>query len=167
MGTAITLEKKIKEEIEKRIKALDISRKIREVVIPTQKKIVIKNGKQTIKDEMLYPGYVLVNMVMDTDTFALIRNIEGVKGFISTGRKPKPLSKVEVENMMKFKENKKATYQKTFQSGDAVKITSGAFADFVGTIKDVNAEKGMAKVLVTIFGRETPVELNFDDIKKL
>jgi len=167
INTAITLENKIKEEILKRVKALSMEKRITDIVIPIQKKIIIKSGQQIIKEERLYPGYVLVKMVMDIDTFTVVRNIEGVKGFISTGKKPKPLSGKEVENIMKFTEDKQPTYKKTFNPGDAVKVSSGAFADMVGTVQDVNAQKGKVKVLISIFGRETPVELDFSDVKKL
>ncbi|MBN1374301.1 transcription termination/antitermination factor NusG [Candidatus Dojkabacteria bacterium] len=167
VSTQIMLENKIKEEIEKRVSALGLKKRIPEVIVPTQKKIVVKDGKQKIKEDRLFPGYVLIKMAMDNDTFALIRNIEGVKGFISTGKKPKPLTKEEVDNIMKFKDKKQPTYQKTFQSGDAVKISKGAFADFIGTVQSSNTEKGKVKVLISIFGRETPVELDFEDVSKL
>lgn len=167
ISTAVSLENKIKKEIEKRIEALKLEKKFKEIVIPIQKKIVISNGKQKIKEERLLPGYVFINMVMNKDTFSLVRNIEGVKGFISAGKKPMPLTKTEVENMMQFKQEKKATYQKTFKEGDAVKIIKGDFNGFIGNVKESNISKGKVKVLITIFGRETPVELDFDDVQKL
>lgn len=167
ISTAVSLENKIKTEIEKRITALSLERKFKEIVIPIQKKIVISNGKQKIKEERLLPGYIFINMVMDKDTFSMVRNIEGVKGFISAGKKPMPLTKPEVENMMQFKQEKKATFQKTFKEGDAIKVIKGDFNGFIGNVKEANVAKGKVKILITIFGRETPVELDFNDVQKL
>jgi transcription termination/antitermination protein NusG len=168
VATARRREQSIKEQIEKRREALGIEKRIPEVVIPTQKKVEIKQGKKVVKEKRLLPGYIVVKMIMDTDTFTLVRNIEGVKGFVSTGKRPKPLSEEEVDNIMKFKEEREVeTYEKTFKVGDAVKVKSGAFIDSIGTVKQVYPEKGKIKVDITIFGRETPVELGYSNVEKL
>jgi transcriptional antiterminator NusG len=168
VATARRREQSIKEQIEKRREALGIEKRVPEVVIPTQKKIEIKNGKKTVKEKRLLPGYIVVKMIMDTDTFTLVRNIEGVKGFVSAGKRPKPLSEEEINNIMKFKEEKEVEeYEETYKVGDAIKVKSGAFSDSIGTVKEVYPTKGRLKVDITIFGRETPVELSFNDVEKL
>jgi len=160
-------EQKIAEAIKQRVEATGLQKTITEVLVPVQKKIIVKEGKQTIKEERIFPGYVLLKMILDQKTWEIITNTEGVAGFVRTTKHPRPLPEEEVQAIMKFMELEQPAFQATFNTGDAVKITDGAFADFVGSVSNIDDAKGKVKVLISIFGRETPVELEFDQVKKL
>lgn len=160
-------EQRVADEIRKRVEAMELQARITEVLVPVQKKIVVKDGKQNIKEERIFPGYVLVRVEIDKDIQEIIRNTEGVIGFVRTGKDPRPLPDDEVKAIMKFMEVEQPAYQVSFNVGDAVKITDGAFVDFVGSVSEIDDEKGKVKVLISIFGRETPVDLEFGQVKKL
>lgn len=160
-------EQRVSNEIRKRVEATGLQDVVTEVLVPVQKKIVVKEGKQRIKEERIFPGYILVRVVLDKDIQEIIKNTEGVIGFVRTGKDPRPLPDQEVKAIMKFMEVEQPSYQSSFNIGDAVKITDGAFVDFVGSISEIDEEKGKVKVLISIFGRETPVELEFNQVKKL
>jgi transcriptional antiterminator NusG len=160
-------EQRVADEIRKRVEAMELQERITEVLVPVQKKIVVKEGKQTIKEERIFPGYVLVRVDLDRDMQEIIKNTEGVIGFVRTGKDPRPLPDNEVKAIMKFMEVEQPAYQISFNVGDAVKITDGAFVDFVGSVSEIDEEKGKVKVLISIFGRETPVDLEFNQVKKL
>ncbi len=160
-------EQKVADAILQRVKATGLDDVITEVLVPIQKKIIVKGGKQQIKEERLFPGYVLLKMVLGQKTWEIITNIEGVTGFVKTDKYPRPLPDEEVKAIMKFMEVEQPAFQASFNTGDAVKIVEGAFADFIGSVSEIDEAKGRVKVLISIFGRETPVELEFNQVKKL
>ncbi|HNR29198.1 MAG TPA: transcription termination/antitermination protein NusG, partial [Candidatus Dojkabacteria bacterium] len=138
-----------------------------DILIPTQKKIIVKKGKQDIMDDKLFPGYVLIKMELTPQTWDIVKNTEGVRGFVKTDKYPRPLPESEVKAIMKFMEVEQPSYQSSFSVGEAVKITDGAFADFIGSIQEIDNTKGKVKVLISFLGREAPVELDFSQITKL
>lgn len=160
-------ENKVKAQIETRTKANELEDAITKVIVPTQDKIVISKGKKKTVKEKILPGYVLIQMVLDQHTWLLVRNTEGVTGFVGTKKMPTPLDETELKGILEFTKVKRPTFQSSFSIGDAVKITDGPFADFVGSISEINKDKGQVKVLISVFGRETPVMLEFLQVKKL
>ena len=160
-------ENSIKKELQQRIEATGMQDKILDILIPTQKKIIVKKGKQDIMDDKLFPGYVLIKMELTPQTWDIVKNTEGVRGFVKTDKYPRPLPESEVKAIMKFMEVEQPSYQSSFSVGEAVKITDGAFADFIGSIQDIDNTKGKVKVLISFLGREAPVELDFSQITKL
>jgi transcriptional antiterminator NusG len=163
-------ENKVKANLESRIHTMQMEGKIFRVHIPMEDVMEIKNGKKQIVQKKVFPGYLLVKMEYDNDSWYVVRNTPGVTGFVSagTGQKPTPLSKREIEKILVVKkEEAKPTVRLGFEEGDVVRITSGPFADFNGTISEINADQAKLKVLVNIFDRETPVELSFDQVAKV
>lgn len=160
-------EDNVARNLQQRIESLGFEDKIFSVLVPKEKKIKIKGGKRETVEEKIYPGYVLVEMVVDDDSWYVVRNTPNVTGFIGAGTVPTPLSTEEVDNLMKRMGVEEPKYKVDVAQGDRVKITDGPFKDFDGKVSEVDPEKGRVKVLVTIFGRETPVELDFLQIKKL
>ena len=160
-------ENSIKKELQQRIEATGMQDKILDILIPTQKKIIVKKGKQDIMDDKLFPGYVLIKMELTPQTWDIVKNTEGVRGFVKTDKYPRPLPESEVKAIMKFMEVEQPSYQSSFSVGEAVKITDGAFADFIGSIQEIDNTKGKVKVLISFLGREAPVELDFSQITKL
>ncbi|MCX7881506.1 MAG: transcription termination/antitermination protein NusG [Patescibacteria group bacterium] len=160
-------EAKVKEALEQRIKSLGVEDKIFEVVIPIREVVVVRKGKKSKAKERVFPGYVLVRMILDDDSWLVVRTTEGVTGFVGAGLKPTPISEKEVEAIMKFVQQEQPKFKAKFSVGEAVKITEGPFADFLGTIEKIDEEKGKVRVLVSIFDRETPVELDFLQVAKL
>lgn len=160
-------EQRVKQALEQRIKSLGVEDKIFSVVIPTREIVIVKRGKKTKATEKVFPGYILVKMILDDDSWLVVRTTEGVTGFVGAGLKPTPISDKEVEAIMKFVEQEQPKFKTKFSVGEAVKITEGPFADFLGTVEAIDEEKGKIKVLVSIFDRETPVELDFLQVQKL
>ena len=163
-------ENKVKTNLESRIHTMQMEDKIFRVHIPMEDVMEIKGGKKQVVQKKVFPGYLLVKMDYDNDSWYVVRNTPGVTGFVSagTGTKPTPLSKREVEKILIVKkEEAKPAVRLGFEEGDVVRITSGPFADFNGTISEINADQGKLKVLVNIFDRETPVELGFDQVSKV
>lgn len=160
-------EKKVAKLIEQRVDASDLEDKVTEVLVPTRNVITVKEGQQKTKEEQIFPGYVMVKMVMDEQTWYIVRNTEGVTGFVGTDGKPKPINEEEVTSIKKFMSIEQPEFKSTFKMGDAVKIKAGAFVDFMGTVNGINEQKGQVTVLISIFGRETPVDLDFSDVIKL
>ncbi len=163
-------ENKVKANLESRIHTMQMEGKIFRVYIPMEDVMEIKNGKKQIVQKKVFPGYLLVKMEYDNDSWYVVRNTPGVTGFVSagTGQKPTPLSKREIEKILVVKaEEAKPAVRLGFEEGDVVRITSGPFADFNGTISEINADQAKLKVLVNIFDRETPVELAFDQVAKV
>ncbi len=162
-------ENKVKANLESRIHTMQMEGKIFGVHIPMEDVMEIKSGKKQVVKKKQFPGYLLVRMVYDNDSWYVVRNTPGVTGFVSagTGSKPTPLSKHEVEKILAVKkEEVRPQVRLGFEEGDVVRITSGPFADFNGTINEINADQAKLKVLVNIFDRETPVELAFDQVAK-
>lgn len=160
-------EQRVKQALEQRIKSLGVEDKIFNIVIPTREVVVVKKGKKTKNKEKVFPGYILVKMILDDNSWLVVRTTEGVTGFVGAGLKPTPISEKEVQAIMKFVEQEQPKFKAKFSVGEAVKITSGPFADFLGTIESIDEERGKVKVLVSIFDRETPVELDFLQVQKL
>jgi transcriptional antiterminator NusG len=141
--------------------------KIFELLVPTQDRVVIRSGKKTTAKEKIFPGYLLVKMIMSDPTWLAVRTTPGITGFVGSGKTPTPLSKKEVKNIQQFISAPAKRFKTKFSVGEAVKITDGPFVDFLGTIDDIDEEKGKVKVLVSIFGRETPMELDLLQITKV
>ncbi len=160
-------EKKVAQLIDQRVKANELEKVILDVMVPTQEKILVSEGKKKTLEEKIFPGYVLVHMVMNDDTWYLVRNTEGVTGFVGAQRKPTPLSDEEVKGILAFSQLQQPSFQASFAVEDPVKVTDGPFKDFVGTISEINEDKGQVKVLLSVFGRETPVVLDFLQVSKL
>ncbi len=160
-------EAKVKQALEQRVKSLGVENKIFDVVIPMREIVVVKKGKKTKQKEKVFPGYILVKMVLDDDSWLVVRTTEGVTGFVGAGLKPTPISEKEVAAIMKFVQQEQPKFKAKFSVGEAVKITEGPFADFLGTIEAIDEARGKVRVLVSIFDRETPVELDFLQVTKL
>lgn len=160
-------ENRVKSDLEHRIETMGMQDRIFDIQIPMERVTEIKEGgKRETKDSKIFPGYVLVRMEMDDDSWTCVRNTPGVTGFLGGNGKPSPLSREEYNKMMR-KSDKGTTPKRTavnLEVGTAVRVTSGPLADFDGTVSEVNAEQGKVKVSLLIFGRETPVELTFDQI---
>ncbi len=159
------------ELIKQRIKANNYEELITEVIVPMQEKIVIKRGKKVTVEDRILPGYILVKMIPTDETLQLIRNTEGVSGFVGTTAKannPTPLSPKEVEGILAFMKIKQSpTFDAKFTISEAVKVVEGPFKDFIGTIQEINEAKGQVTVLLSIFGQETPVQLDFLQVSKI
>jgi len=163
-------ENKVKTNLHSRIGSMQMEDKIFDVVIPMEDVMEIKGGKKQVVQRKVFPGYLLVKMIYDNDSWYVVRNTPGVTGFVSsgTGTKPTPLSRREVEKILAVKQETqvKPTFRLEWEEGDVVRIVTGPFADFTGTISEINVEQSKLKVLVNIFDRETPVELAFDQVAK-
>lgn len=160
-------ENKVKTNLERRIESMDMKDKIFQVVIPTEDIMEIKGGKKVVSPKMVFPGYLLVQMELDDDSWYVVRNTPGVTSFVGTSARPTPLSDEEVERILHRIKTEKPKPKTEFVEGQTVKVISGPLADFTGTIAEINLDQSKLKVLVNIFGRETPVELTFDQVAKL
>lgn len=160
-------ENKVAKSIKQRVQSLGFENRIFDIIVPTRNTIKVSGGKKETVKEKIFPGYVLVKMVLDDESWLLVRTTQGVTAFIGAGNKPTPISDKEVEAIQKFMNEEEPLYKATFVVGEAVKIVDGPFADFLGTIDNIDEAKGKLKVLVSIFGRETPVELDFLQVNKL
>jgi transcription termination/antitermination protein NusG len=154
-------ENKVKKSIESRVESLDLHDRVFEIVVPTQDEIEIRSGQRHTVQRKVFPGYVLVRMLLDDETWYALRNTPGVTGFVSIQNKPVPLGENEVQAIMTGMTAEAPKVKISFQLGDTVRIVDGPFADFRGEIDEINQEKGKIRVLVSFFGRETPVELDF------
>ena len=153
--------------LKQRMESMAMGDKIFNVLVPTEKKIKIKNGKRKTVEEKIYPGYVLVEMIVTDDSWYVVRNTPRVTGFVGSGTTPTPLSSEEMEILQKRMGVDEPRFKIDVGAGDAVKITDGPFKDFDGKVSEVDEEKGKIKVLVNMFGRSTPVELDSLQIRKL
>jgi len=160
-------EARVKRALEQRVISLGVDDRIFDVVIPIREIVVVKKGKKTKATEKVFPGYVLIRMILDDDSWLVVRTTEGVTGFVGAGLKPTPISEKEVQAIMRFVQQEQPKFKTKFSVGEAVKITEGPFADFLGSIESIDDERGKVKVLVSIFDRETPVELDFLQVAKL
>lgn len=160
------MENKVKKNIEHRAESMAMSDRILQIVVPTETEIEIRNGTRREVERRVFPGYVLVNMIMDEDSWYVVRNSPGVTGFVGVGNKPTPLSPAEVDKIMQRIESDAPKMKVSFQLGDNVRILSGPFAEFNGIVEEIDAEKGKAKVLVSFFNRETPVEVDFLQLER-
>ena len=163
-------ENKVKQNLEHRVHTMSQERNVRQVVVPTESVVETKDGQKVQTERRLWPGYVLVNMDLTDDAWTLVKNTPGVTGFVGSQNKPVPLSQPEVDRMLHTSVDRAQQQQKAraeFAMGDSVKITSGYLADFDGEIAEINEDQGKLKVLVSIFERQVPVELEFDKVKKI
>ncbi len=160
-------EENVKRNLEQRIESMDMQDKIFNVLIPTEKKIKIKNGKRKIVTEKIFPGYVLVDMMVDDNSWYVVRNTPNVTGFIGTRTTPTPISDEEIKSLQKRMGVEEPTYTIDVNPGDAVKINDGPFKGYEGKVSNVDDSRGKVKVLVSMFGRETPVELDYLQVKKI
>lgn len=160
-------ENKVATNLKQRIETMKLADKIFDIVVPTRNVVTVKHGKKEEQKEKIFPGYILVRMLLEDASWLAVRTTQGVTAFVGAGNKPTPISDKEVSTILKFMEMEAPKYKTTFSMGEAVKIVDGPFADFLGTIDSIDEEKGKIKVLVSIFGRETPVELDFLQVAKL
>lgn len=160
-------ENKVATNLKQRIDTMKLADKIFDIIVPTRNVVTVKHGKKEEQKEKIFPGYILVKMVLDDTSWLAVRTTQGVTAFVGAGNKPTPISDKEVETILKFMQMEAPKYKTSFSVGEAVKIVDGPFADFLGTIDTIDEVKGKIKVLVSIFGRETPVELDFLQVAKL
>jgi transcriptional antiterminator NusG len=159
-------ENKVKANLEKRVDSMNVGDKIFRILVPMEDEIEIKNGKRKIAKRKVFPGYVLVEMTMTDESWYVVRNTPGVTGFVGTGSKPIPLQESEVKNILKHMGMVEAKPKILFEIGESVRVVSGPFQNFIGTVEEIHPDKGKMKVLVAMFGRETPVELDFNQAQK-
>ena len=162
-------ENKVKTNLQSRIQSMNVEDRVFEVVIPMEDVMEIKQGKKQVVQKKVFPGYLLVRMYLDDDSWRAVRETPGVTGFVGSGAKPTPLSDKEVDKILQVKpeDKKKLKPRLEFEESESVRVTSGPFANFTGSISEINVDQSKLKVLVNIFGRETPVELGFDQVAKL
>jgi transcriptional antiterminator NusG len=160
-------ENKVKANLDTRIRSMNMEDKIFEVVIPIEDVIEFKGGKKQVVQKRVFPGYLMVRMYVDDDSWYVVRNTPGVTGFVGSGAKPVPLATREVEKILQVKPVERLKPRLEFEVGESVRVVTGPFANFTGTISDINVDQSKLKVLVNIFGRETPVELSFEQVAKL
>ncbi len=165
-------EDRVKTNLEHRIESMDVKDKIFQVVVPTEDEMEIKDGQRRTVARKIFPGYIMVEMVMDEESWHVVRNTPGVTGIVSTqddkGKiEPVPLDEGEVKSILKQMESKTPRVRVGFSSGQSIRIIDGPFIDFIGVVDDINEEKGKIKVMVSFFGRETPVELDFLQVERL
>jgi transcriptional antiterminator NusG len=160
-------ENKVRSNLERRVSSMGMQDKIFRILVPTEDEIEIKDGKRRIAKKKVFPGYVLVEMIMNDDSWYVVRNTPGVTGFVGSGTKPLPLQDREVKAILKQLGDETPKFRITYQKGSAVRINSGPFMDFSGVVDEILPEKEKVRVLVSIFGRETPVELDFAQVEKI
>lgn len=161
-------ENKVKANLSSRISSMNVEDRVFEVVIPMEDVMEIKQGKKQVVQKKVFPGYLLCRMYLDDDSWYVVRNTPGVTGFVGSGAKPTPLSTKEIDKILQVKpDQKKLKPRLEFEEQESVRVTSGPFANFTGSISEINVDQSKLKVLVNIFGRETPVELGFDQVAKL
>jgi transcription termination/antitermination protein NusG len=160
-------EARVSETLRQRVTTLQLQGKVFELLVPTQDKVIVRGGKKATIKEKIFPGYLLVKMILDDNVWLAIRTTPGITGFVGIDNKPTPISDVEVANIQKFVASPAPRFKTKLSVGEAVKITDGPFTGFLGTIHEVDEGKGKVKVLVSIFGRETPVELDFLQVLKV
>ena len=160
-------EERVKKNLEQRIKFMDSGSDILRIVIPTEDEIEVRSGKRRTITKKILPGYVLVEMKMDEATWSIVRNTPGVTGFVGSGNTPTPLREKEIGEILKQMSAEAPKVKVGFRKGQSVRVTDGPFIDFVGIVDEINMEKGKVKVLLSLFGQETPVELDFLQIDKL
>lgn len=160
-------EERVKKNLEQRVKSMDSGDEIFQVVIPTEEEIEIKGGQKHTVAKKILPGYIIVEMKMTDNSWNIVRNTPAVTGFVGSGGKPVPLLEEEVQKIMKQMSAETPKVKVGFKEGQSVRVTDGPFTDFVGVVDEVGTEKGKVKVLLSLFGRETPVELDFLQVEKL
>jgi transcriptional antiterminator NusG len=160
-------EKKVKQNLEHRTQSLGQQRNVRQIVIPTENVSEMKDGQKVQVERRTMPGYVLVNMDLNEDSWGLVKNTPGVTGFVGSAQKPVPLNQAEIDRLLNRETAERPRTRAQFSIGESVKVVSGPLSDFSGEISEINEDASKLKVLVSIFGRETPVEVGFDQVKKI
>jgi len=160
-------EEQVAENLKQRIESLGMQDKIFNVLVPKEKQIEIKNGKRKVVEKRIYPGYVMVDMIVTEDSWYVVRNTPNVTGFIGFGTKPTPVSSAEIKRIQKRMGVEEPKYKIDLKIGEAVRVNDGPFAGFEGVVDEIDQERGKVKVLVSMFGRETPVNLDFLQVKKI
>jgi transcriptional antiterminator NusG len=160
-------ENKVKENLERRAESLNLGDRFFRVLVPTELEVTKKDGKRREIKRKIFPGYVLVEMILDESTWHLVRGTSGVTGFVSSGNNPIPLEPGEVEDILRALESPEAKPRVKWAVDEVIRVKDGPFTDFTGKIEEINVEKEKLKVLISIFGRDTPVELEFDQVEKI
>lgn len=160
-------ENKVKKNLEHRIESMDMAGKIFQVVVPTEEEIELKDGQRRVVERRVFPGYVLVQMIMDEQSWYVVRNTPNVTGFVGMGNKPTPLPDEEVKRIMRQLESEEPKIKVDFKVGQKVRIVEGAFAEFTGIVQDLHPDKGRARVMVSFFNRDTPVDVDFLQLEKV
>ena len=160
-------EERVKKNLEQRIKLMDAGDEISQVVVPTEEEVEVRSGQRRTVAKKILPGYVLVEMKISDQSWNIVRNTPGVTGFVGSGSKPVPLRKEEVDQIVKQMTAETPRVKVGFKTGQSVRVTDGPFTDFVGIVDEISLGKGKLKVLLSLFGRETPVELDFLQVEKL
>lgn len=160
-------ENRVAAAIRQRTEAMNIANHVFDIIVPTRDTVTVKRGKKEDVKEKIFPGYILVRMILNDDSWLIVRTTPGVTAFVGIGNRPTPLSTKEVETITKFSQTSAPKFKAAFTKGEAVKIVDGPFADFLGSVESIDESKGKVRVLVSIFGRETPVELDFLQVSKL
>jgi transcriptional antiterminator NusG len=160
-------ENKVKQNLEHRAQSLNQRRALRQVVVPTEKQSELKDGQKIEVEKRTMPGYVLVNMDLNEDSWGLVKGTPGVTGFVGASNEPVPLTQMEVDRLLKRETAERPRSKAQFSIGESVKVVQGPLSDFTGEISEINEDASRLKVLVSIFGRETPVEVGFDQVKKV
>jgi len=160
-------EEKVRTNIERRIKSAGLEHKISRVLVPTEEEMKIRGGKKRLVKKRVFPGYILVQMVLDDETWYFIRNTAGVTGFVGSSTRPVPLQPEEVENVLRSLGEDAPRPKSVWHKGEIVRVTSGPFADSTGKIEDINVKAEKLTVMISIFGRDTPVELDFAQVERI
>jgi transcriptional antiterminator NusG len=160
-------EERVKRNLEQRVKYMDAENKIFRIVIPTEDEIEIRSGQRRTVTRKIFPGYVLVEMKLDDESWHVVRNTPGITGFVGGGNKPTPLAEDEVKTILKQMEEGAPQVKVGFKKGESVRVVDGPFTDFIGTVDEINVAKGKVKVMLSLFGRETSVELDFLQVERL
>ena len=160
-------EERVKKNLEQRIKFMDSGSEILQVVIPTEDEIEVREGQRRTVTKKILPGYVLVQMKLTDQSWSVVRNTPGVTGFVGSGGKPTPLQEEEISRILKQMAAEAPSGKVGFRRGQSVRVTDGPFIDFVGVVDEINTGKGKVKVLLSLFGQETPVELDFLQVEKV
>ncbi|MBI2861182.1 MAG: transcription termination/antitermination protein NusG [Chloroflexi bacterium] len=160
-------ENKVKADLEARIKSMDLEDMVSDVVVPTEDEVEIRGGQRRTVERKIFPGYILVRMRMSDPSWHAVRTTPGVTGFVGSGTRPVPLDDQEVKVILRQMEEEAPRVRVSFSRGQSVRIIDGPFTDFIGIVDDVNTEKGKVRLMVSFFGRETPVELDFLQVERL
>lgn len=160
-------ENKVKANLEKRIMSMNMEDKIFSIVVPEEDEVEIKDGKKKISKRKIFPGYILVEMEMTDESWYVVRNTPGVTGFVGSGNKPVPLTEPEAELILKQAQGEIPRVRIDLTPGEKIRVTSGPFQNFIGVIEGINTEKAKLKVMISMFGRETPIELDYSQVEKI
>lgn len=160
-------ENKVRHNLEQRIESMGMKGRIFDVVVPTEEEIEVKEGKRRTVERRVFPGYILVQMIMDEESWYVVRNTPGVTGFVGMGNTPTPLRPEEVAQILRRMEAEAPKVKVTFKPGQKVRIVDGPFNDFIGTVSEIDMDRAKVRVMVSFFGRETPVELDFLQVEKV